>query len=115
MTQGDPTDRPNQPLDQEVASPKSVTPDINDRTATGRSVVGANTAAIGRRRIEWPLVALVAPSMILLGLFYFLPNILNFGYALTDWTSFKSNINFIGLDNFSDLARDGVLADVILT
>ena len=45
----------------------------------------------------------------MLGVFFFLPTIFNFVYALTDWSSFKSEIGFVGLRNFQDLLSSGTL------
>jgi raffinose/stachyose/melibiose transport system permease protein len=103
------------PVRQEVGAPGPVTATSSARTVSDRPGGRSSVGRIRRFRNDWPLLALVAPALILLGLFYVLPNILNFGYALTDWTSFKTQINFVGLDNFADLAADGILGDVILT
>jgi raffinose/stachyose/melibiose transport system permease protein len=70
---------------------------------------------VGRAREQWPLAILVAPSLVLLLVFYVLPNILTFVYSLTDWSSFKTAVNFVGLDNFAELARDGIMLDVTVT
>ena len=77
---------------------------------------GPRWRGVGRGAgLHWPLLVLVAPGLVLLAVFYVLPNILTFVYSLTDWSSFKSNVRFVGLDNFADLARDGILMDVIIT
>jgi len=49
------------------------------------------------------------PAFVVLGVFFFLPTIYNFVYALTDWSSFKAGIGFVGLQNFRDLASSGTL------
>lgn len=49
------------------------------------------------------------PAFVILGVFFFLPTIFNFVYALTDWSSFKSEIGFVGLRNFQDLFGSGTL------
>lgn len=51
----------------------------------------------------------LAPAFAVLGVFFFLPTIFNFVYALTDWSSFKSQISFVGLRNFADLIGSGTL------
>lgn len=69
----------------------------------------------GRVRRNWAVLVLVGPSLVFLFLFYVVPNALNIAYSFTDWSSFKSAINFVGLDNFADLQADGLLLDVVLT
>lgn len=51
----------------------------------------------------------LVPAFAVLGVFFFLPTIFNFVYALTDWSSFKSEIGFVGLRNFQDLFSSGTL------
>ena len=51
------------------------------------------------------------PAMIILVVFFFIPTLFNFFYAFTDWSSFKSEINFVGFDNFVSLFTNGVLVD----
>ncbi|WP_106539337.1 carbohydrate ABC transporter permease [Haloactinopolyspora alba] len=41
--------------------------------------------------------------------FFFVPTVFNFVYAFTDWSSFKSEINPVGFDNFVELADSGTL------
>lgn len=53
--------------------------------------------------------AFAAPAFILLGVFFFLPTIFNFVYSFTNWSSFKSEIGFVGWDNFSQLFASGDL------
>ncbi len=53
--------------------------------------------------------AFLIPAFAVLGVFFFLPTIFNFVYALTDWSSFKSEIAFVGLQNFEDLISSGTL------
>jgi len=61
-----------------------------------------------RRRASHPATFLI-PAFLILGVFFFLPTIFNFVYALTDWSSFKSEIGFVGLQNFQDLISSGTL------
>ncbi|WP_308167810.1 carbohydrate ABC transporter permease [Catellatospora tritici] len=51
----------------------------------------------------------LAPAFAILLVFFFLPTVFNFVYAFTDWSSFKSQINPVGFDNFADLAGNGTL------
>ena len=49
-------------------------------------------------------------------MFFFVPTLFNFIYAFTDWSSFKSQINFAGFDNFVQLLGNGsLLADLRIT
>ncbi|MCO1580406.1 sugar ABC transporter permease [Crossiella sp. SN42] len=57
----------------------------------------------------------LAPAFAVLGVFFFLPTLFNFGYALTDWSGFKSRIDFVGLRNFADLLGDGSLLASVRT
>lgn len=61
-----------------------------------------------RHRASHPAGYLI-PAFAILGVFFFLPTIFNFVYALTDWSSFKSEIGFVGLQNFQDLVSSGTL------
>lgn len=63
-----------------------------------------------RRNGDHPLWFL-APALVAVFVFFFLPTLSNFFYALTDWSSFKSQINFVGTDNFAALFGNGTLMD----
>lgn len=58
-------------------------------------------------------LAFVLPAVVLVSVFYLLPNILNFALSMTNWSSYKSSINFIGLANFADLSKTGELWDAL--
>jgi ABC-type sugar transport system permease subunit len=49
------------------------------------------------------------PALVVLVLFFLLPGLFNFIYAFTDWSGFKSEINFAGFSNFTDIATNGVV------
>jgi multiple sugar transport system permease protein/raffinose/stachyose/melibiose transport system permease protein len=51
------------------------------------------------------------PALAVLIAFFFVPTLFNFFYAFTDWSSFKSSINFIGGDNFASLLSNGSLVN----
>jgi multiple sugar transport system permease protein/raffinose/stachyose/melibiose transport system permease protein len=53
------------------------------------------------------------PAVVLVALFYILPNVLNFALSLTDWSSYKTAINFIGFRNFSDLMATNELLNAL--
>jgi raffinose/stachyose/melibiose transport system permease protein len=55
----------------------------------------------------------LAPAVLLVVLIYAVPQILNFGAAFTDWTSHRSNLNWVGLDNFRAVADDPAIVTVI--
>jgi len=58
---------------------------------------------------------LLWPAFLVLFVFFFLPNALNFVYAFTDWSAFKDTINPVGFDQFSTLLRDNLLVSDIRT
>lgn len=62
----------------------------------------------GPRRPDHPLWFLI-PALVVLVVFFFVPTVFNFVYAFTDWSSFKSAINFAGVDNFTSLFSNGTL------
>ena len=64
------------------------------------------TRTIGRR--THPMWFLL-PAYAILLVFFFLPTLFNFIYAFTDWSGFKSAINPVGFDNFTELASNGTL------
>lgn len=64
---------------------------------------------MGRARVPWQLGLFVLPALVLVALFYVLPNALAFVLALTDWSSAKSAINFVGTSNFESLLDSGEL------
>ncbi|MGN6759945.1 MAG: carbohydrate ABC transporter permease [Leifsonia sp.] len=62
----------------------------------------------GRRRQDHPAWFLV-PALVVLVVFFFVPTIFNFVYAFTNWSSFHSDIGFVGFDNFAALFTNGSL------
>lgn len=57
---------------------------------------------------DYPLAFLI-PAGVMLLVFFFLPTVMNFIYAFTDWSQFKAEISFAGIDNFKSLFESGVL------
>ena len=51
----------------------------------------------------------VIPAFVVLLIFFFIPTIMNFIYALTNWSAFGKTIDFNGVSNFVDLFRSGTL------
>ncbi|MFE5837735.1 carbohydrate ABC transporter permease [Arthrobacter sp. NPDC056493] len=83
------------------------------RPAGKRQAPPAVPAPAGRGHREksaHPLWFLL-PAFAVLFVFFFLPTLFNFIYAFTDWSSFKSAINFAGVSNFVDLLGSGTLVN----
>lgn len=53
------------------------------------------------------------PSVVLLGLFFVLPFLLNVPFAFSQWSSYSDSIPFVGLDNFRLLWDNGALGGAI--
>ena len=66
-----------------------------------------------RRDADHPWWFLV-PATAILAVFFFAPTVFNFVYAFTDWSSFKSEINFVGLENIRSLVKSGTLLDSLV-
>ncbi len=60
------------------------------------------------QRPAQPLTFLV-PALVIMLIFFLVPSVYNLIYAFTDWSSFKSSINFVGLRNFRNVLNNGVL------
>jgi raffinose/stachyose/melibiose transport system permease protein len=58
---------------------------------------------------------MLAPAFVILLVFFFVPNILNFIYAFTDWSAFKNTINGAGFSQFETLASNNLLVSDIRT
>lgn len=73
--------------------------------------ISASRLATTRRRLRRHVLtlALLTPALGLFALFYVVPNILTFAYAFTDWSTYKDEVNWVGLDNFTFLSQQGVL------
>lgn len=61
---------------------------------------------------DHPLWFLV-PALVILVVFFVVPTLYNFIYAFTNWSSFKSEIGFVGFDNFASLFTNGSLQNAI--
>lgn len=49
----------------------------------------------------------VGGALFLYLLFFVLPSVMGFYYAFTDWSSYSSDVNFVGLDNFALIFSSG--------
>jgi len=75
---------------------------------TTRTLTTSDRTTSRRARRNHPLWFL-APALVVLVVFFFVPTVFNFIYAFTDWSSFKSDIGFVGFDNFTELFASGTL------
>lgn len=71
---------------------------------------GATRGEHGHR--DHPLWFLL-PALLVLVVFFFVPTLFNFIYAFTNWSSFKSEIGFVGVDNFVSLFSSGTLVGAL--
>ncbi len=78
------------------------------RGVRARRTVGDERVRKNAAKRNYPL-AFLWPAIIILLVFYFIPTIMNFVYAFTDWSGFKRSIAFNGLANFQALFSDGTL------
>ena len=62
-----------------------------------------------RRKASTHPLWFLGPAIVMFGIFFLLPNLLNFGFPFTDWSAFHSSISFIGLANFREILSDGSL------
>lgn len=63
---------------------------------------------------NYPLRFLI-PAGAMLVVFFIVPTVMNFVFAFTDWSAFKTTIDFNGIDNFVTLFQDGTLLRDIRT
>jgi raffinose/stachyose/melibiose transport system permease protein len=78
------------------------------RTAASPSRSGTAPRRPGGRRQDHPAWFLL-PALAVLVVFFFVPTVFNFVYAFTNWSSFSSQISFVGVDNFTSLFANGAL------
>ena len=72
----------------------------------------ARPAPRGRHAKDHPLWFLI-PALAVLVVFFAVPTVFNFVYAFTNWSSFKSSIDFIGTDHFVSLFSNGSLVNAL--
>jgi raffinose/stachyose/melibiose transport system permease protein len=61
-------------------------------------------------------VYFIVPALFLVFLFFIVPNVLNFVYSFTDWSTYRSEVNFVGLKNLIELFdKEIILRDLITT
>ncbi|TCC07776.1 carbohydrate ABC transporter permease [Kribbella soli] len=81
---------------------------IDPAGVTGTATQPPPGRSAGRPRPAQPWWFL-APAFAVLIVFFLVPTLYNLIYAFTDWSSFKTAINPVGLDNFRALLGNGVL------
>lgn len=77
------------------------------RRPAGRLFSARRPRARSATRGRWWPFAL--PGLLLLGIFFVLPFVLNVRFAFTDWSGFQTAINWTGLENFRTLNQLGIL------
>jgi ABC-type sugar transport system permease subunit len=80
------------------------------RTAVGPRVV-PRTGIRRRLRRNGHVPAFLLPAVGLVVLFYVAPNVLNFAYSFTNWSTYHdyNEVGWVGLDNFRDLSKQGIV------
>src|SRR5438445_11460795 len=86
----------------------SVTSMTDTARVTGPATQLPPGRSAGRPRPAQPWWFLV-PAFAVLVTFFLVPTLYNLIYAFTDWSSFKSAIKPVGLDNFRQLLDNGIL------
>ncbi|MET9384463.1 sugar ABC transporter permease [Streptomyces sp. NPDC002928] len=91
-----------------------VTDDVTRAKEADRPVQRSRRAR-PRRKSNQPWWFAV-PALAVCGLFFLLPNLLNFVYPFTNWSAFHADIQFAGLSNFKSILHDGSMArDIRIT
>jgi raffinose/stachyose/melibiose transport system permease protein len=64
-----------------------------------------------RLRRDGHVIWFLLPAVWLVLAFYVAPNVLNFAYSFTDWSSYHdyNAVSWVGLSNFEDLSRQGIV------
>ena len=85
--------------------------------STGRSQ-DVQGPVVRRRRsplaANYPWWFAIPALLVIVGLFV-VPNALNLVYPFTDWSAFKSKVNFVGLDTIRGAFEDGTLVTAVRT
>ena len=84
-------------------------------TPLGRGAEGAapQRPGRGRRGLGKPGWPIALPGVALVALFFVVPFLLNIRFAFTNWSSFKSDIRWIGLDNFRILIEQDIFYNAV--
>ena len=58
------------------------------------------------KRRDRVFLLMILPAFIGFLLLFIVPSLMSFGYSLTNWSVYKPNFNFVGLDNYASLFAD---------
>jgi ABC-type sugar transport system permease subunit len=80
------------------------------RTAVRPSVL-PRTGLWRRLRRDGHVPAFLLPAIGLVAALYVAPNVLNFAYSFTNWSTYHdyNEVGWVGLDNFRDLSKQGIV------
>ncbi len=67
-----------------------------------------------RRTLRRP-ASFMLPAFIFYGVFFLLPNLLNFYLAFTNWSTYHSGYQFNGMENFRSLLNGNLKQSIVLT
>ena len=86
--------------------------DVQDvaRTLRKRTTFGREQYA----RQTLPPWGFVVPAIAVFGIFFLVPNLLNFVFPFTNWSGYHASIDFTGLNTFASLAEDGTLTGSLI-
>lgn len=59
------------------------------------------------KKRERVLLLMILPAFCGFIILFILPTLMSFAYSFTDWSVYKPNLKFIGLENYIDLFHDG--------
>lgn len=82
---------------------------IDPLVSTRRRMLSVWGRSLSQTLYQRHIILFLLPALALIIVFYIVPTLLNFYLSLTDWSTYKPEINFIGLRNFSDLYGTGEL------
>lgn len=69
----------------------------------------SRAGGVPRGRSSAPPWGFAVPAILIFGVFILIPTLLNFAFPFTNWSGYKSSIEFTGLDTFAGIASDGTL------
>ncbi|WP_252132747.1 carbohydrate ABC transporter permease [Clostridium caldaquaticum] len=85
----------------------------NASAKSKKSKFSKNTTNVNSLIMNKKLYLFVIPALIMYLLFWIFPIFKIFQYSVTDYNGFAQNYNYIGLKNYSELAKEGVLVNSI--